>query len=586
MSIKKTGILSGSLMKIYLLMMAFVLAAPHAFAADGPKYGGTINLPRKPGSITCNNFDILRYGCMEPLTYVFEKLAWGDWAGNKEALMASSHTGNRYPVEILGPMLAESWQIAPDRLSITVQLRKGVRWHNKPPVNGRELTAEDVAWNYNRHMTSEWTDKNAAKEIETVKATGKYTLEFKLKPPGKVEMAERILSGTDKFLIVPSEVADPKDNEIKDWKFDIGTGPFIFEDYVLDSSVLLKKNPDYWGYDERHPQNKLPYADAVKFIIMGDEITKLAALRTGKVDRIYDVPVSDVLELKKSNPELNYFRGGVDASLVFKPRNETPPFDDVRVRQAMNMAMDKQAVTASIFEGDVIQNPLTLMYPGWPNYVRPEEYPDAPLWPEDNPAGMSVKEVLSYNPEKAEKLLDAAGYPRGADGIRFKTNILAASIDEHTELTEIFQAYMSQVGIEVKIDSREVTDYNTVRLGKTYDQMVVHWHWWSSTFDTTTPFTPGYLYNLSITNDKKYNEMYAKAGAEFNNEKRWELTKQMNWRAMEQAFFVSMPQGASYTVAQPWLQGTETGGVPGNFYWGAKDARLWIDQDMKTEMGK
>ena len=206
------------------------------------------------------------------------------------------------------------------------------------------------------------------------------------------------------------------------------------------------------------------------------------------------------------------------------------------------------------------------MYPGWPNYVRPEEYPAAPLWPEDNPAGVSVKEVLSYNPEKAEKLLDAAGLPRGADGIRFKTNILAASIDEHTELTEIFQAYMAQVGIEVKIDSREVTDYNTVRLGKTYDQMVVHWHWWSSTFDTTTPFTPGYLYNLSITNDKKYNEMYAKAGAEFNNEKRWELTKQMNWRAMEQAFFVSMPQGASHTVAQPWLQGTETGGVPGNFY--------------------
>ncbi len=106
----------------------------------------------------------------------------------------------------------------------------------------------------------------------------------------------------------------------------------------------------------------------------------------------------------------------------------------------MNLAMDKQAVAAIIFEGDVIQSPLTLMYPGWPTYVPPEEYPDAPLWPEDNPAGMSVKEILGYNPEKAEELLDAAGHPRGADGIRFKTNILAASVSSygtHTDFSSL-----------------------------------------------------------------------------------------------------------------------------------------------------
>ena len=77
--------------------------------------------------------------------------------------------------------------------------------------------------------------------------------------------------------------------DVSDWHHAIGTGPFILKDFVSDSSATLIKNPDYWGYDERYPQNKIPYADSIKYLIIPDDAAALAAMRAGKIDIITGV---------------------------------------------------------------------------------------------------------------------------------------------------------------------------------------------------------------------------------------------------------------------------------------------------------
>ena len=127
---------------------------------------------------------------------------------------------------------------------------------------------------------------------------------------------------------------------LNDWHHAIGTGPFILTDFVSGSSATLVKNPNYWGYDERYPQNQLPYVDTLKFLIIPDNATALAAMRTGKIDVMDGMSLQDAQSMKKTNPEILQIPiPGTDATSI-DPRNDKAPFNDIRVREAMQMAID------------------------------------------------------------------------------------------------------------------------------------------------------------------------------------------------------------------------------------------------------
>ena len=197
--------------------------------------------------------------------------------------------------------------------------------------------------------------------------------------------------------------------DVSDWHHAIGTGPFILKDFVPNSSATLIKNPNYWGHDERYPQNKLPYIDTVKYLIIPDDAAALEAMRAGKIDVMDAVSPVQAQAMRKTNPEILQIPIPRTQAITMEPRNDKAPFNDIRVRKAMQMAIDLPTIAKDYYHGTVEPYPSTLTS----RYMKGWGFPYEE-WPQD------LKDEYAYNPTAAKKLLADAGYPNG-----FKTNVVA-----------------------------------------------------------------------------------------------------------------------------------------------------------------
>ena len=288
------------------------------------------------------------------------------------------------------------------------------------PMNGRELDASDIEYNLHRvtALGSGFTEPSPTGSIkglpiESIAATDKWTVVVKLKEPSLAALMWLAIGQTG--TILPPEVIKQQ-GDVRDWRNLVGTGPYMLTDRVEESSATYEKNPDYWGYDEKYPENRLPYTDSIRLLVMPETATILAALRSRQLDYTGAIGASSITSLdqadslKRTNPEIVQWPvfGRSETALGFDAVN--PPFDDLRVRKAMQMAIDPETMNNAYFKGLGVATPH-----GW---VRRPGY-NIPFaeWPEE------VKKGYMYDPEGAEALLDAAGYPRGSDGIRFKTKM-------------------------------------------------------------------------------------------------------------------------------------------------------------------
>ncbi|RAI01522.1 hypothetical protein DLJ53_08815 [Acuticoccus sediminis] len=273
------------------------------------------------------------------------------------------------------PDLAESWEANEDATVWTFHLRKGVKFHH-----GKELKAEDVIRSFELIADPDTASRASSHTdlIESMKAVDDYTVEFTLKQPyaGWAElMIERQLK------IVPSDrTPEQLANE------PVGTGPFMFESYQPGDKIVLKKFPDYY-------EEGLPKVDTLELRIMPEDAAKIAALKSGDVDLIGNLPLEAIEELE-----------GVDGitvdakatatwdGIVFN--NETKPFNDVRVRRAMLMAIDKPALVDFAVFGN-----------GAPTH--------SPIPPTHKFFNKDIG--FDVDIEGAKALLAEAGYPKGFD---------------------------------------------------------------------------------------------------------------------------------------------------------------------------
>lgn len=354
---------------------------------------------------------------------------FGRWFYQKLLYWAPSKNSNE---PYLAPQLAEKWEVSSDLRTYTFSLKKGIKWQNISPVNGREFVADDVVFNYNRFREPDAGVVPQYGQIESVTAPDKYTVVIKIKEANAFLMND--MHQRAEWLVAP-EVVKEGGGTITTKV--IGTGPYIMRDWGNRRGGLGVKNPDYWEKDSKG--NILPYTDEVKWTYVVDKATVLAAFRTGQVD-YPQIGTEDVPNILKSLPNSRlYFLGAPTALSGTTFNSKNAPWSDVRVRRAVAMALDQKTL-AEISYGEL---PWDYAGPfGW-HHVSDDTFDKDKLGP-----------YLQYNPQESKKFLIDAGFPDGKLKVATGWSCISPCNSETTQ-----QSLLKQHGIEVELAPTDGANY-------------------------------------------------------------------------------------------------------------------------------
>ena len=553
-----------------------------------PEYGGTLTVTINDDPPTVDTYYRHRPAFIAAL--VVEKLGIADWGVDRSKF---DFRTNYIPDDIIVGRLAERWE-QPDPTTIIFHIRQGVNWHDKAPMNGRALTAKDVEFNFHRYLGlgSGFTEvPEGVAAVASVDDLGiisvtalENTVVFKLEQLN-LDALKTLLTQNVLFIYPPEVIRAGTGVDIGDWQNLVGTGPYELTDWVEGSSVAWEKAPDYWGFDEKFPQNRLPYIDSIDMLVMPEAQTRLAALRSGQVDFLgymgsSQIRTIDQLEsLQRTNPDI--------VAEGFSYRSETspiinvsrPPFDDVRVRHALQMAIDVEGVGGTYFKGYAVTQPE-----GWLGrnlYPYTNRYED---WPAD------LKKFYSYDPAGAEELLDEAGLPRGADGTRFELELMTIPTLGDAGWNEIIADSWREIGIDVTIAVVE----GAVRAARSdacdFDvQMLIGGYEWNPTGQllhhvTGGGFNPGCQGSAGNSNPT-YDAMVERVQAATTLEERQRLSREASDYLNREHFLLWGARVPQFSVFWPWVKGFNGETDPGDMDRSLIYSRLWIDQDLKREMG-
>ena len=548
---------------------------------SAPEYGGTLTFAT---SVEAEHPDTHFHHSPAMVSgATVEKLGMMDWATDRDVFSFSSQY---QPLSLFRPHLAESWD-TPDPLTIIFNIRKGVNWQDKAPMNGREFTADDVVFNFQRMLGlgdfAEAGPSPSTSQLfpaESITATDRYTVVIKLAEPSSAALGRSLGQGSILYMNPPEVIKEHGD--VKDWRNLVGTGPYSLTDWTDGSSITLQKNPDYWKDDEKYPGNRLTYVDEMQGLFIAEEATRLAGLRSGQIDflgfpaGVSDITSVEVLEsLQKNNPEIVLQPWWDRSETTFVLDVTKPPLDDIRVRYAMQMALDLEGIHRDFCGGTSLWQPRGIIGEGVSGYFTPFEE-----WPEE------VKEGYRYDPAGAEALLDEAGYPRGADGTRFKT-----TLNIHSSLPlgyfELAATYWAEVGVDLEINPLDGATWSAARREHTWEGLM-----WTPIGNNGNPLNLVRIYAHSISNEAfvgirypKLDSLIEAAQATTSEEERQRLVKEVDMYTIENHWWVWGPKAGKHMAHQPWVVGFN-----GETQLGSLDrltilARLWIDSALKAEMG-
>src|SRR5215470_5035911 len=337
---------------------------------------------------------------------------------------------------IVEPDLAERWE-APDDTTYIFHLRQGVKWHNKPPVNGRELVAEDVKFTFDRFLTE---TGNAARymleSVDRVEVVDRYTVKFLLKEPF-VWLID-VLANPIMWIIAPEVVQQFGD--LKKAESAIGTGAFMLERYEPNVKTVFKRNPEYF-------RDGQPYVDGVEWLVVEDASAALAMYRSGQLDSggapWWGVRQEDLESVKKTHPHLKYQDFLSTVSHAIYMRTDQAPFNDVRVRRAISQAVDRQAIIDAVFIKGELTPAISRGLSEWS--------------PRIDELGAGAR-YYQHDPKEARRLLAEAGVPKGFKTLMSTTAGTGAG-RQITDAAQLAQRSLKDVGIEVELKIQEYGAY-------------------------------------------------------------------------------------------------------------------------------
>lgn len=327
------------------------------------------------------------------------------------------------------PGLAESWDISEDGLTYTFHLRSGVNFHD-----GTTMDAEDVKFSLDRARAEDSTNAQKAlfAGITEVSVTDAQTVVVTLGAPDGNFLFN--MAWGDAVIVAPESIADIKTAPI-------GTGAFKFDAWVQGDKITLTANPDYWG--------TAPALDGATFKFISDPTAAFGAVMAQDVDVFYSYPAPENLPMFEADPRFQVLQGSTEGETILAMNNKQPPFDDVRVREAVAHAINRQDIIDGAMFG--LGTPIgTHFAPHNPDYV-------------------DLTGLSAYDPERAKALLAEAGHAGG-----FTTTLKLPPPSYARRGGEIIAAQLRAVGIETEITNLEWAQWlEQVFRGKDYGLTIV-----------------------------------------------------------------------------------------------------------------
>ena len=327
------------------------------------------------------------------------------------------------------PGLASSWEISDDGLTYTFKLHDGVKFHD-----GTTMDAEDVKFSLDRIGAEDSANAQKAlyAAISEVNVIDPLTVEVKLSEPNGSMLFN--LAWGDAVIVAPESIENIKQNPI-------GTGAFKFDSWAQGDKIELSKNPDYWGTPAK--------LDKATFKFISDPTAAFAAMMAEDVDVFSQFPAPENLPQFEADPRFQVLIGSTEGETILSTNNKMAPFDNIKVREAIAHAIDRQAIIDGAMFG----------------YGTPIGTHFAP----HNPAYIDLTGMSSFDPEKAKALLAEAGFPDG-----FETTLDLPPPSYARRGGEIIAAQLAAVGIKAEIRNVEWAQWlETVFKGKNFGLTIV-----------------------------------------------------------------------------------------------------------------
>jgi peptide/nickel transport system substrate-binding protein len=565
---------------------------------ETPQYGGTLTIRALSDPLCCDSFANKMMTGGPVINYVYEQLLKFDWTRGPAGTGEFTNNAIASPEAQMGGELVES-VVKPSPEVWILNVRQGVHYQDTGTeagnlVGGREMTADDVAWAYERNVHSPTGAIQVLQprcaEAFKIEKTGPWEVTFTT-PVQPITAQWWVIEGGGYGFMYPPEIVETY-GDLNDWHNSVGTGPWILEDWVTSTSIAYRRNPNYWGINPVGPGkgDQLPYADKVKWLIIPDNSTAQAAVRTGKLDFYGPTDYNGFEEMMRTAPDMKYLEylgdGFANAHAVnFNLSDPTKPWartpDGKKVRQALMMAMDYNSIINDYFKGKAEKDTVLVNR----NFEGVGYQPLSTM-------SDSVQELYIYNPEKSRQLLAEAGYPNG-----FKAELLVPSVPtEIVDQASIIKDMWSKVGVDVNIVPTE---------GGALTAMVTRSFAWNDMFfgtfsggtvgsfgfslytyfgyyrgDNRLQFasrtdpqgTPDPIIEAAFT--KTQDNIYV------NWPEAYKAVEEIRPYLIENAFRVPFPQPYSYNMWWPWVKNTFGQGAYGPFL-----KYYWVDQALKRSMG-
>lgn len=471
--------------------------------------------------------------------------------------------------ERMVPDIAESWEWSGDLLQLTLKIRNDVKWHNKAPVNGRTLDAEDILFSWERWKQIGTQRSLLVNEISpnapvlSMEAPDTNTIVFKLKDPTNYLLASLSALASGHFFIVPREAGDEYDAQ----REVIGSGPFILDRYDPGIAMHYVRHPEY------HDAHR-PYLDAVEIPFLTEYAQMLAqfkagAIHTSSAGSVFppggNITREDVLLVKREQPELLVyvmdqfgFHTTNTCAFGWQPGGESP-FRDKRVRQALSLSYDRDLFIETFENVSRLEAAGIPLQTAWSTALGP-----APGWkldPRDSTFGPNARYYM-HDIEEAKQLLTAAGYPDGLDVISHTTPTLPGS-PSFQETVEVRNQMAVEAGFRVEtriIDTPTVPD-------NFLDGSYEGWHYRSGRqgaedavswleFRYSTTGGTGFLgFDVNGrgdgSGDPEVDAMIRRARGQLNSDERRETIFELERYLAEQMYTVNHP-GLASNVQMAW----------------------------------